>query len=98
MISVKPISLKMAGGLMARFLCLGSIDTHTVPKLAKSTAVAVMRAHDVTIGVTACQKGHVVRFFRTSAQANQLLEAKKGGRLKQYMKTLEKADLIICDE
>ncbi len=50
------------------------------------------------LGAEACRKGHVVRFFRTSSLVNQLLEAKKGGTLQKFMKALEKADLIICDE
>lgn len=52
----------------------------------------------IALGAEACRKGHVVRFFRTSALVNQLMEAKKGGTLQKFMKTLEKADLIICDE
>ena len=50
------------------------------------------------LGVEACKKGFQVRFFRTTALVNQLLAAKKGGTLQKYLKTLEKADLIICDE
>ena len=50
------------------------------------------------LGVEACKKGFQVRFFRTTALVNQLLAAKKGGTLQKFLKTLEKADLIICDE
>ena len=50
------------------------------------------------LGVEACKKGFQVRFFRTTALVNQLLAAKKGGSLQKFLKTLEKADLIICDE
>jgi len=50
------------------------------------------------LGVEACRKGHVVRFYRTSALVNQLMEAKKGGTRQKFLKGLEKADLIICDE
>ena len=50
------------------------------------------------LGVEACKKGFQVRFFRTTALVNQLLDAKKGGTLQKSLKTLEKADLIICDE
>ena len=50
------------------------------------------------LGVEACKMGFQVRFFRTTALVNQLLAAKKGGKLQKYLKTLEKADLIICDE
>jgi len=50
------------------------------------------------LGVEACKKGFQVRFFRTTALVNQLLAAKKGGTLQKFLKTLEKANLIICDE
>ncbi len=50
------------------------------------------------LGVEACKMGFQVRFFRTTALVNQLLAAKKGGKLQKYLKSLGKADLIICDE
>jgi DNA replication protein DnaC len=40
----------------------------------------------------------VVRFFRTAALVNRLSEAQKKSELNAFMKTLMKADLIICDE
>lgn len=52
----------------------------------------------IALGVEACKAGHQVRFFRTSALVNKLLEVKKGGELSKFLKTLNKADLIICDE
>ena len=50
------------------------------------------------LGVSACQKGKRVRFFRTSALVNELLDAKKGGRLNRLLKSITKLDLLICDE
>lgn len=52
----------------------------------------------IALGVEACKSGHQVRFFRTSALVNKLLDAKKGGELSKFLKNLNKADLIICDE
>lgn len=50
------------------------------------------------IGVAACQKGKRVRFFRTSALVNELLDAKKGGTLNKLLKSFSKLDLLVCDE
>jgi len=50
------------------------------------------------IGVEACNQGKRVRFFRTSALVNSLLEAKETGGLKKLLSKLEKLDLLICDE
>jgi len=50
------------------------------------------------LGVAACQKGKRVRFFRTSALVNELLDAKKGGTLGRLLKSFAKLDLLICDE
>ena len=50
------------------------------------------------LGVSACQKGKRVRFFHTSALVNELLDAKKGGRLNRLLKSITKLDLLICDE
>lgn len=50
------------------------------------------------IGVEACRQGKTVRFFRTAALVNSLLEAKKNEELKKFLKQIEKADLLICDE
>lgn len=50
------------------------------------------------IGVSACSKGKKVKFFRTASLVNQLNEAKVKGELKRFMKQIEKADLLICDE
>lgn len=50
------------------------------------------------LGVTACQQGIPVRFYRTAALVNQLSEAKKAGTLGLLIKKLNKASVIILDE
>ncbi len=52
----------------------------------------------IALGVEACKKGLDVKFFRTSALVNRLAEAKKRGALSAFIKQLNKADLLICDE
>lgn len=52
----------------------------------------------IALGVTACNQGKSVRFFRTAALVNQLGEAQQKGELGRFLKQLYKADLIICDE
>lgn len=50
------------------------------------------------LGVAACQKGILVRFYRTAALVNQLSENKKAGTLGTLLKKLNKASVIILDE
>ncbi|WP_139902847.1 IS21-like element helper ATPase IstB [Clostridium thermarum] len=50
------------------------------------------------IGVEVINKGKRVRFFRTAALVNELVEAKASGELKRFFKSIEKCDLLICDE
>jgi len=50
------------------------------------------------IGVEACRKSYNVKFFRTAALVNRLVEARKGGELSGLLKQLTKADLLICDK
>ena len=50
------------------------------------------------LGVTACQRGIPVKFYRTAALINQLSEAKRAGTLSMLLKKLNKASLIILDE
>jgi len=50
------------------------------------------------IGVEQCHQGKIVKFYRTAALVNELIEAKQEGRLAKFLKTIEKADLLICDE
>jgi DNA replication protein DnaC len=52
----------------------------------------------IALGVEACKRGIETRFFRTAALVNQLSEAKKSGMLSTFMKKLDKAALIVCDE
>lgn len=50
------------------------------------------------IGIEACNRGKIVRFFRTAALVNQLGDAQKRGELAKFLKQLSKLDLLICDE
>lgn len=50
------------------------------------------------IGVNACSNGKSVIYFRTAALVNQLSEAKSKGELSKFIKKINKADLLICDE
>jgi DNA replication protein DnaC len=61
--------------------------------------VGTGKSHMATaIGVAACSKGKKAKFFRTASLVNQLCEAKAKGELKRFMKQIEKADLLVCDE
>lgn len=50
------------------------------------------------IGVNCCYSGKKVKFYRTAALVNDLIEAKKKGDLKRVIKRIESLDLLICDE
>jgi DNA replication protein DnaC len=50
------------------------------------------------LGVEACKRGHRVKFCRTASLVNQLSEAKSTGKLSDFLKKLNKSDLIILDE
>lgn len=52
----------------------------------------------MALGAEACKRGRETRFFRTAALVNKLSEEKKAGNLLRFMKQIEKADLLICDE
>lgn len=52
----------------------------------------------VALGLRACTRGKVVRFYRCLDLVNALLESHRQGRLKQLMTMLGKADLLIVDE
>lgn len=52
----------------------------------------------IALGVEACKKGIPVKFYRTSTLVNKLAEAKISGTLSIFMKKLDKAELLICDE
>jgi DNA replication protein DnaC len=49
-------------------------------------------------GMAACNKSIKVKFFRTAALVNDLIDAKKNGTIRKFMKALEKCELLICDE
>ncbi|WP_281273686.1 ATP-binding protein [Biomaibacter acetigenes] len=46
----------------------------------------------IAIGVEACKKGYNVKFFRTAALVNRLVEARKGGELSGVLKWPSKLD------
>jgi len=52
----------------------------------------------IALGVEACKKGLEVRFFRTTTLVNKLAEQKRAGTLSAFLKTINKVDLLICDE
>lgn len=62
-------------------------------------SVGTGKSHLATAaGVEACNKGKKVKFFRTAALVNTLIDAKSKGELNKLLKQLQKLDLIICDE
>jgi DNA replication protein DnaC len=50
------------------------------------------------LGVVACMNGRKVKFYRTAALVNELIDAQSNGMLKKFLKPIEQADLLICDE
>lgn len=52
----------------------------------------------IAAGMAACNNSKRVKFYRTAALVNQLVEAKKQGNLVKLLKSIEKCDLLICDE
>lgn len=61
--------------------------------------VGTGKTHMATaIGVAACNRGKKVKFYRTAVLVNDLINAKARGNLSKFLKQLEKADLLICDE
>jgi len=50
------------------------------------------------IGVKTCDNDKKVKFFRTAALINRLLDAKQNGELKKFLRQIEQTDLLICDE
>lgn len=50
------------------------------------------------IGVEACMQGKKVKFYRTAALVNELVDSKNKGTLVALLKKLSKVDLLICDE
>jgi len=61
--------------------------------------VGTGKSHLATaVGVAVCNRGKRVRFYRTAALVNALIDAKTTGELGKMLKKLEKLDLLICDE
>lgn len=61
--------------------------------------VGTGKTHMATaIGVKACQEGKEVKFFRTAALVNYLVEQKEKGVLTKALKAINKAELLILDE
>ena len=50
------------------------------------------------LGIHACEQGKTVKFYQTARLVNELIEANNTGRLQKLLRSLEKCDLIICDE
>jgi len=62
-------------------------------------SVGTGKTHLATaVVVAACNQGKKVRFYRTAALVNDLIDAKTTGNLSRLLKQLEKLDLLICDE
>ena len=50
------------------------------------------------LGVEACQQGKKVKFYKTASLVNELAASKENGTLTKLLSSLEKVDLLICDE
>lgn len=50
------------------------------------------------IGIKTCDNDCRVKFFRTAALINRLIDVKQNGELKKFLRSIEQADLLICDE
>jgi len=62
-------------------------------------AVGTGKSHMATaVGVEACNRDKNVRFFRTAALVNKLLDSKSSGTLERFMRQLNTLDLLVCDE
>jgi DNA replication protein DnaC len=61
--------------------------------------VGTGKTHLVTaLGIEACNRDFKVAFWRTAALVNHLIQLNDGGELHEFLKTIEKLDLLICDE
>jgi DNA replication protein DnaC len=61
--------------------------------------VGTGKTHLVTaLGIEACKRNFKVSFWRTAALVNHLIQLNDGGELHEFLKTIEKLDLLICDE
>lgn len=62
-------------------------------------SVGTGKTHLATaLGIAGCDKGKKVKFYRTAALVNDLIEAKATGELNRLYKQLQRMDLLICDE
>lgn len=52
----------------------------------------------IALGLAACRQGQRVRFFTAAGLVNQLEEAHQQHRLDRFLKQLDRASLLICDE
>ena len=52
----------------------------------------------LALGLSACQRGHRVRFTTAAAMVHELMEAKDEKRLLRYQKQLASYELLIVDE
>ena len=52
----------------------------------------------LALGLSACQRGHRVRFTTAAAMVHELLEAKDEKRLLRYQKQMASYELLIIDE
>ncbi len=52
----------------------------------------------IALGLAACRLSKRVRFFTAASLVAQLEEAQKQYQLERWLKQLDKADLLICDE
>jgi DNA replication protein DnaC len=102
--SLKPLAdfrfdeVKLPASISPQYLreC-GFVKTGT--NLVMYGNVGTGKSHlSIALGIEACKRGIETRFFRTAALVNQLSEAKKSGTLSTFMKKLDKAELLICDE
>ena len=50
------------------------------------------------LGIEACKRNFKVAFWRTAALVNHLVRLNDGGELQAFLKSIEKLDLLICDE
>jgi len=50
------------------------------------------------LGIEACKADKRVAFYRTAALVNRLIRLNEGGELQAFLKSIEKLDLLICDE
>lgn len=52
----------------------------------------------IALGIEACNRGKKVRFFKIAHLVNELIEASERGELRRFTNSLNKYDLLICDE